>query len=103
MPSAPSLKRAEIFKGGNSMLRGLIKRLGKRLGIKTSKQVLLDKDRALLEFKVSYKNLMNIVFTQPFGDGLKLIQQARETEKKAIDELADEIGLPSSVRHEVEK
>ena len=97
------LLRAEIFKGGNSMLRGLIKRLGKRLGIKTSKQVLLDKDRALQEFKVSYKNLMKIVFTQPFGDGLKLIQQARETEKKAIDELADEIGLPSSVRHEVEK
>ena len=81
------------------MIRGLIK----RLGIKTSKQVLLDKDKVLLEFKVSYKNLMKVVFTQSFGDGLKLIQQARETEKKAIDELADEMGLPSSVKREVEK
>ena len=81
------------------MIRGLIK----RLGIKTSKQIILDKDTALLEFKVSYKNLMKIVFTQSFGDGLKLIQQARETEKKAMDELSDEMGLPSSVRHEIEK
>ena len=83
------------------MIRGLIK----RLGIKTSKQLLLDndKDTALLEFKVSYKNLMKIVFTQSFGDGLKLIRQARETEKKAMDELSDEMGLPSSVRHEIEK
>ena len=81
------------------MIRGLIK----RLGIKSSKQVLLDKDTVLLEFKVSYKNLMKIVFTQSFGDGLKLIQQARETERKAIDELSDEMGLSSSVRHEMEK
>ena len=83
------------------MIRGLTK----RLGIKSSKQVLLDndKDTALLEFKVSYKNLMKVVFTQSFGDGLKLIQQARETEKKTMDELSDEMGLPSSVRHEMEK
>ena len=81
------------------MIRGLIK----RLGIKSSKQIILDKDAVLLEFKVSYKNLMKVVFTQSFGDGLKLIQQARETEKKAMDELSDEMGLPSSVRHEVEK
>ena len=83
----------------------MIGRLIKRLGIKTSKQVLLeeDKDVALAEFKVSYKNLMKVVFTQSFGDGLKLIQQARETEKKAMDDLANEMGLPSSVKHEVEK
>ncbi len=81
----------------------MIRRLIKRLGIKTSKQVILDKDKALVEFKVSYKNLMKIIFTQSFGDGMKLIQQARETEKKAVDELANEMGLPSSVRHEVEK
>ena len=81
----------------------MIRRLIKRLGIKTSRQVLLDKDRVLLEFKVSYKNLMKVVFTQSFSNGLKLIQQARETEKEAMDELADEMGLPSSVRHEVEK
>ena len=81
------------------MIRGLIK----RLGIKSSKQIILDKDAVLLEFKVSYKNLMKVVFTQSFGDGLKLIQQARETEKKAMDELSDEMGLPSSVRHEIEK
>ena len=87
--------------GRNSMIRGLIK----RLGIKTSQQVLIDKDKdtALLEFKISYKNLMKVVFTQSFGDGLKLIQQARETEKRSMDELADDMGLPSSVRHEVEK
>ena len=81
----------------------MIRRLIKRLGVKTSKQIILDKDKALLEFKVSYKNLMKIVFTQSFGDGLKLIQQARETEKRAMDELSDEMGLPPSVRHEVEK
>jgi len=81
----------------------MIGRLIKRLGIKSSTRVLLDKDVALAEFKVSYKNLMKVVFTQSFGDGLKLIQQARETEKKAIDELADEMGLPSSVKREVEK
>jgi len=81
------------------------KELIKRLGVKSSKQVLLDndKDTALLEFKVSYKNLMKVVFTQSFGDGLKLIQQARETEKKTMDELSDEMGLPFSVRHEIEK